>query len=103
MFDWRDGAPFFTVVGQTGPAQSWPNPANGAANNFRPELAIEWMLGPGFDGGYLLISVGPGGLERPNGGFCNFADPQGGNKPLPDNELQNAFADSSNMYNFDRR
>jgi type II secretory pathway pseudopilin PulG len=102
LFDWRDGAPFFTVTGQTGPAQSWPNPANSNANNFRPELAIEWML-KNYGGPYFLISVGPGGLERPNGGFCNFADPTNGNNPLPDSDLQKVFDASGNLYSFERR
>jgi type II secretory pathway pseudopilin PulG len=103
LFDWRDGAPFFTVVGQTGPAQSWPNPAMGRANSFRPELAVEWVLGRSFDGPYFLISGGPGGLERPNGGFCNFADPANGNNPFPDNTLESIFAASGNIYNVERR
>jgi type II secretory pathway pseudopilin PulG len=128
MFDWRDGAPFFTVTGQTGPAQSWPGPGGsafasgnaenphpsplpeyresgkeGAANNFRPELAIEWMLKGNFEGPYFLISVGPGGLERPNGGWCNFADPANGNNSLPDSDLQKAFDASGNLFSFERR
>ena len=45
IWDWRDGAPFFTLVGQTGPAEDWPNPSSATAAIFRPELAIQWMLG----------------------------------------------------------
>jgi type II secretory pathway pseudopilin PulG len=101
IFDWRDGAPFFTVFGQTGPAQAWPNPAGGAANSFRPELAIEWMLRHDIDGPYFLISVGSQGLERPNGGFCNMADPSNGNNSFPQEKLDQIFADSGNIYNFE--
>ena len=82
---------------------AWPNPTMGTANSFRPELAIEWMLEPGFDGAYFLISVGPGGLERPNGGFCNFADPANGNNPYPANTLEQVFGASGNIYSFERR
>ncbi len=121
IWDWRDGAPFFTLVGQTGPAQEWPDPAMGNARSFRPELAIQWMLGDGpdsagnfrneigdaqtlkYDGPYILISAGPGGPERPDGGYCNFADPNNGNNPLPANGLQQIFLKSGNIYNFERR
>ena len=102
-FDWRDGAPFFTVVGQTGPAQGWPNPAMGAANSFRPELAVEWMLEAGFEGPYFLISVGPGGLERPNGGLCNLADGGNGNNPIAQSAFENIFSGCGNIYSFERR
>jgi type II secretory pathway pseudopilin PulG len=102
-FDWRDGAPFFTVIGQTGPAQSWPNPRLGAQTRFRPELAIEWMLKGGSDVQYFLISAGPAGLEQPNGGFCNFADSANGSNSLPDNVLEQTFTASGNIYYFARR
>jgi type II secretory pathway pseudopilin PulG len=121
IWDWRDGAPFFTLVGQTGPAQQWPDPALGTARSFRPELAIQWMLGEepdssgdfrnqiaegerlNYDGPYILISAGPDGPERPDGGYCNFADPQNGNKPFPKNILEQLFLKSGNIYNFERR
>jgi prepilin-type N-terminal cleavage/methylation domain-containing protein len=120
MFDWRDGAPYFTISGQVGPAQSWPKPVSGGAtNSLRPELAIEWMLGEpeaggdfkneigagqklNFDGPYILISAGPEGPDRPLGGFCNFADWQNGDNPLPEKQLQQAFTASGNIYNFER-
>jgi type II secretory pathway pseudopilin PulG len=121
IWDWRDGAPFFTLVGQTGPAQDWPDPASGNARSFRPELAIEWMLGEEpdskgnfkneigagetlkYDGPYILISAGPGGPERPDGGYCNFADPENGNNSFLDNGLQQIFLKSGNIYSFERR
>jgi prepilin-type N-terminal cleavage/methylation domain-containing protein len=103
IFDWRDGAPFFTVIGQTGPAQSWPNPALGNENDFRPELAIEWVLKSSSDVQYFLISVGPAGLERPNGGFCNFADPANEYNCLPDKVLEQIFIASGNVYSFPAR
>jgi hypothetical protein len=52
---------------------------------------------------YILISTGADGPERPNGGYCNFADLGIGNNHLTDNDLQQAFAKSGNIYNFDRR
>jgi type II secretory pathway pseudopilin PulG len=121
LWDWRDGAPFFTLVGQTGPAEQWPAAGSDSAGLFRPELAIEWMLGcePNVGGDftnvivapaklncgvpYILISTGADGPERPNGGYCNFADLGIGNNHLTDNDLQQAFAKSGNIYNFDRR
>jgi type II secretory pathway pseudopilin PulG len=120
IWDWRDGAPFFTLVGQTGPAQQWPDPALGTARSFRPELAIEWMLGEepdssgdfrneidegemNYDGPYILISAGPDGPERPDGGYCNFADQQNGNNPFSANSLQQIFLKSGNIFNFERR
>ena len=119
IWDWRDGAPFFTLAGQTGPAQQWPNPASPSHGTFRPELAIQWMLGVGpdsvgnfsneiaagkmlnYDGPYILISAGPEGPERPNGGYCNFADEQNGGNPLPGSTLQQTFLKSGNIYNFE--
>ena len=121
LWDWRDGAPFFTLVGQTGPAQQWPTGGLESAGLFRPELAIEWMLGCEVDSAgtfrnvivapaklncgvpYILISAGPAGPERPNGGYCNFTDLGISNKHLTDNDLQQIFAKSGNIYNFDRR
>ena len=121
VWDWRDGAPFFTLVGQTGPAQAWPSPGSGGSGGFRPELAIEWMLGVKPDptgsfadeigaGGklncdvpYILISAGPDGPERPNGGYCNFAVPENTGNSFLENDLQHAFLKSGNIYNFERR
>jgi type II secretory pathway pseudopilin PulG len=121
IWDWRDGAPFFTLAGQTAPAQDWPDPALGASRAFRPDLAIEWMLGAEpdsvgifrdeigagetlkYDGPYILISAGPGGPERPNGGYCNFSDPANNNKSFSSNSLQQIFSASGNLFNFERK
>jgi prepilin-type N-terminal cleavage/methylation domain-containing protein len=120
IWDWRDGAPFFTLLGQTGPAQDWPDPASGNTRSFRPELAIQWMLGDtpdstgnfkneiitgeklNYDGTFILISAGPDGPERPDGGYCNLADPENHNNPLSENKLRQAFLKSGNIYNFER-
>lgn len=118
IWDWRDGCPFFTISGQIGPAQSWPNPS-GTPKSFRPELALQWMLGDSgpqagfkneiplggklrYDGPYILISVGPDGPERSNGGFCNFTDANFPYNPLPWDRLESEFIRSGNIYNFDR-
>ena len=77
--------------------------------------AIQWMLGDqpdssgnldnvitgsaklSFSGPYILISAGPDGLGRSNGGYCTM-DPT-----LPANTLQQTFINSGNIYNFDRQ
>jgi hypothetical protein len=122
IWDWRDGAPFFTLIGQTGPAQDWPSPESARPGSFRPERVIDWMLGNEpdsagnfsneigagetleYDGPYILISAGPDGPERPNGGFCNFPDPgSGGDHSFMQSGLQQTFLKSGNIYNFQRR
>jgi type II secretory pathway pseudopilin PulG len=132
IWDWRDGATFFSasasgiawnapnpVTGKLDYAKPWPNPTQTMGSDFRPELAIQWMLGEPdssgnfnneilsgeklcYDGPYILISAGPGGPERSNGGFCSMVDPNNYDNPLPANQLQQAFLDSGNVYNFDR-
>jgi hypothetical protein len=132
IWDWRDGATFFSasesgiawnaanpVTGKLDYAKPWPNPTQTMGSDFRPELAIQWMLGEpdsggnfnneilagerlSYDGPYILISAGPGGPERSNGGFCSMVDPLNYDNPLPSNKLQQAFIDSGNIYNFDR-
>jgi len=132
IWDWRDGATFFStsasgigwnvpnpVTGNLDYAKPWPNPTQTMGSDFRPELAIQWMLGEpdssgsfnneilageklSYDGPYILISAGPGGPERNNGGFCSMVDPNNYDNPLPTNQLQQAFIDSGNIYNFDR-
>jgi hypothetical protein len=62
-----------------------------------------------YDGPYILISAGPDGPTRANGGYCNFTnlndgtltDPASGN-PLTSAQLLQKFTDSGNIYNFDR-
>jgi prepilin-type N-terminal cleavage/methylation domain-containing protein len=142
IWDWRDAAPFFQPVQQPPTDPAWSNPTTGNTdyvgtftdptsiplNNFRPDLAIEWMLGDqnsdnfiggsatsgseklNYDGPYILISAGPDGPERNFGGYCNFADPNNGNQSLPANQLQQTFLNGKvpssgggNIYNFDRQ
>lgn len=120
LFDWRDGEPFFTLAGQTGPAQYWPDPDLSRPGSFRPDWTIEWLLGAEpdssghfsneigaggkltYDGPYILFSAGPAGPERPNGGYCNFADPSNGFKILPIKELNDEFIKSGNLINLVR-
>jgi prepilin-type N-terminal cleavage/methylation domain-containing protein len=140
IFDWRDGAPFFTNTSTTLLIQPWPIPSTPvigavAGNDFRPDWTIQWMLGDQlsptapsamnpfddviqspealrFDGPYILISAGPDGPTRLNGGYCNFANtnsggtegqlvnPSSGATLLPSQLLQ-MFIASGNVYNFD--
>jgi hypothetical protein len=124
IWDFRDGAPFFTNASTTVLSQTWPGlpitPTTIGAT-FRPDWAIQWMLGDqNFDGviappetlrndgPYILISAGPDGPTRLNGGYCNFAnqstgaltDPTSGN-PLTPSQLLQMFIASGNVYNFD--
>jgi hypothetical protein len=55
-----------------------------------------------YDGPFILISAGPDGPTRSNGGFCNFVDPKNAPNPLPSNLFQSTFQTSGNIYNFDR-
>jgi hypothetical protein len=51
-----------------------------------------------FHGPFILISAGPDGQTRTNGGYCNLA-------PITTPSLtayQQAFQASGNIYNFDR-
>jgi prepilin-type N-terminal cleavage/methylation domain-containing protein len=125
MFDWRDGAPFFTNTSAAVLTQLWPspppNPSTVSTTYIRLEWAIQWMLGDQTfadaisapqtlrnDGPYILISAGPDGPTRLNGGYCNFAnqstgaltDPTSGN-PLTQSQLLQMFIASGNVYNFD--
>jgi prepilin-type N-terminal cleavage/methylation domain-containing protein len=118
------------VTGNLDAIYRWPTPIFlNVAVNPKLELAIEWMLGDmptgaggtfnnaivsgeklGFDGPFILISVGPDGPERGGGtgsglglgpgGYCNMVDSSG--NVLPANQLQQAFQNSGNIYNFDR-
>jgi len=106
-------------------AEPWPKQTSATPNNFRPELTIQWMLGepdssgnfnneilPGeklnYDGPYTLISAGPDGPNRANGGYCNFTNLKDGSltdsngNPLTSAELLQMFTASGNIYNFDR-
>jgi hypothetical protein len=95
------------------------------AQNFYPELTVQWMLGVSqlaipnpangsgdviagsdklsFSGPYILISAGPDGPNRANGGYCNMIDPSNSGNPLPSDKCQQAFINSGNIYNFDRQ
>jgi hypothetical protein len=48
-----------------------------------------------WDQPFILISTGPDGPERANGGYCNFAG------PVPANQLSTTFTNSGNIFNFD--
>jgi prepilin-type N-terminal cleavage/methylation domain-containing protein len=128
IWDLRDGAPFYTAGAGSSPAfcQQWQDvtsPSGNTSTYFHPGWALQWMLGdqpnpantsPPLDdvitgsekvatpGPYILISAGPDGPSRANGGFCNMADRVSGN-PLPANTWQQTFTDSGNIYNFDRQ
>jgi prepilin-type N-terminal cleavage/methylation domain-containing protein len=122
IWDFRDGAPFFSVSSPKSAAQPWPDPTiSTEPNNFHPNLAIQWMLGDQPDatnnvddaitaseklanvGPYILISAGPDNASgfRFNGGYCNMVDSTG--TPLPANTWQQTFIKSGNIYNFDRQ
>jgi hypothetical protein len=73
-----------------------------SAGNFSNEIGAGETLE--YDGPYILISAGPDGPERPNGGFCNFPDPgSGGDHSFMQSGLQQTFLKSGNIYNFQRR
>jgi hypothetical protein len=123
IYDFRDGAPFYNNTSfNTSPpplSQAWLPLATPGAY-FDPSMAVMWMLGDtqrdlvsgkftnairtpdklSYDGPYILISAGPDGPNRTNGGFCNFGDPSG--KPILSNLWQQTFQNSGNLYNFDR-
>jgi prepilin-type N-terminal cleavage/methylation domain-containing protein len=124
IWDLRDGAPFLT---NTSPSSSTPNQLWGDTTGpyFNPEQAIEWMLGDNqtsasgtptlltnvirspdkldFDQPFILISAGPDGPNRPNGGFANLVDPTTGNILSTPQQLLQAFQKYGNIYNFDRQ
>jgi hypothetical protein len=136
IWDFRDGAPLYTIT-NTSPVLTWsppwqaPTTTAGPPNDFRADWTIEWMLGdlpasingfhnaivPGeklnFDQEFILISAGPDGPNRLNGGYCNFAnttsgaategqlaDPNSGNQ-LTQSQLLQMFIASGNVYNFE--
>jgi hypothetical protein len=128
MWDSRDGAPFFNTSSQV-VVQPWPAPQSitpAAAPYFDPSQAILWMLGNqtpnstntgftgviappvssapadklNYSGPYILISAGPDGPYRANGGFCNLLNPTSG-QLLGQNQWQSTFLSSGNIYNFD--
>jgi prepilin-type N-terminal cleavage/methylation domain-containing protein len=115
MYDFRDGAPFYTSSNLTSPAQPWLAVPT-AGSYWDPSTTLEWMLGNvtansgntgftnyvapptdklNYDGPYILISAGPngsGGSPNPNGGtnlggYCSFQNAQSGN--LTDNAGNN--------------
>jgi hypothetical protein len=111
VWDMRDGAPF---TNNTGAVQSWWQTSSASVDL---GMALQWMLGTSqpqpttitsttpsyiaspdalhFDGPFILISAGPDGPKRTNGGFCNLAG-------LNSSQYQSTFQASGNIYNFDR-
>jgi prepilin-type N-terminal cleavage/methylation domain-containing protein len=127
MFDSRDGSRYFTATSPSSASQPWGT-RTGAGSFFDPSGPLMWMLGDNRVNGtntgfsnlivapdrlsgiepYILISAGPDGPLRANGGYCSFQDPQtgkmidtGGSPLTPAGFLQK-FKDSGNIYNFDR-
>jgi type II secretory pathway pseudopilin PulG len=116
IWDMRDGAPF---INNTGAWQLWQNLS--ASSTVDLGMALQWMLGTSlpyattlgqmnnpsyigppdtlhFDGPFILISAGPDGQTRTNGGYCNLAA-----ITTPSlTAYQQAFQASGNIYNFDR-
>lgn len=117
IWDLRDGAPFYNNVNGT-PTQAF-FPVTTAGSEFDPTTAIDWMLGNStpngtgngftnvikapdklnYDGPYILISAGPDGPTRANGGYCSMIDVNG--NLLPANQWQQQMIASGNIYNFD--
>ena len=112
--------------------QQWGDvtaPSGNTPTCFIPDFTIQWMLGDQmaippattnldnvikspetlrFDGPYILISAGPDGPNRANGGYCNFVDPATGKlidpasgNILTPGQLLQMFISSGNVYNFD--
>jgi prepilin-type N-terminal cleavage/methylation domain-containing protein len=133
MYDMRDGAPFFSSnAGMTAPLQYWQDvtaPSGPTPYYFRPGLVIQSMLGGqlnpmpnptsvdnaltgseklNWDGPFILISAGPDGPNRANGGFFGLVNFQTGSftdsngSPLTPTLLSNEAAKWGNIYNFDR-
>jgi hypothetical protein len=129
LFDPRDGTPFYdnNQIGAnpttTGPGARWP--VTTTPNSYNPityslNLAVMWMLGDDtatqnlipagstsklrFDGDYILISAGPDGPFRANGGYCNFAPLNSLGVPIlaTSDQFQKLFLASGNIYSFDR-
>jgi len=116
MFDVRDASPIATRDSNNNISGfvPWQTVSD-------PYMAVQWMLGCSnpsamvfsgttlsagpstisnpdtlhFDGPFILISAGPDGPTRTNGGFCNLAG-------LNSNQFQSTFQASGNIYNFDR-
>jgi type II secretory pathway pseudopilin PulG len=128
MYDLRDGAPFYANNSLNSPDESWVlPPTQEQATTFRPDFTLQWMLGDTInpttgnfqnvivppnrltnDVPFILISAGPDGPNRVNGGYCNFVntstgtltDPASGNQ-LTQAQLLQMFLNSGNVYNFD--
>jgi prepilin-type N-terminal cleavage/methylation domain-containing protein len=129
IWDLRDGAPFFMQPGTSTQMQGWFPVTTGSA--FDPGTTIEWMLGDStysttgsggfnnlikapdkltYDGPYILISAGPNGPSQGptgnynTGGFCSFVNASTGkiDPSITPLQLQQMFAASGNIYNFDR-
>jgi prepilin-type N-terminal cleavage/methylation domain-containing protein len=119
------------VTGNRDNIVAWPDPtqAQTVAPYYNFLWTIDWMLGEqvnpsaggtfqneivsgdrlNYDGPYILISAGPDGPERNNGGYCSFVNPTTGNltdsngNNLTSAELLQMFTASGNIYNFDRQ
>jgi hypothetical protein len=121
MFDVRDASPIATRDSNNNISGfvPWQTVSD-------PFMAVQWMLGCSqpaplvfsgtnlssgpstipssaspadtlhFDGPFILISAGPDGPTRTNGGFCNLAT------DTSPNQYQSTFQASGNIYNFDR-
>jgi prepilin-type N-terminal cleavage/methylation domain-containing protein len=123
IFDQRDGAPVIDTVSPAGPeAIPWcfytyqnPRPSTTIPPQTTTDLslAVKWMLGDDnlndvIDNGesyrntqpYILISAGPDGPDRSDGGFCDFSQISANSS----NQIyQKAMEASGNIYNFDRQ
>ena len=121
IYDQRDGAPVIDTLSSAGPeAIPWhlytyvhPRPTTTGQTTTDLSLAVKWMLGDNnlnnlIDNGesyqniqpYILISAGPDGPTRSDGGFCDFSQiPSTSGSPT----YQNAFKASGNIYNFNRQ
>jgi prepilin-type N-terminal cleavage/methylation domain-containing protein len=111
IFDQRDGAPVVYNLSPSNPAAAttitWQS---GGSPDLT--LAVKWMLGDDnlnnfLDGAetprnpnpYILISTGPDGPNRNNGGYCDLSV-LGSNPSTA--QCAQAFQTSGNIYNFDR-
>jgi prepilin-type N-terminal cleavage/methylation domain-containing protein len=127
IIDARDGSPFFNATSPSVASQPWAQVTT-PGSCFEPSAPLMWMLGDntpdstnnGFSNlivapdrlatvpPFILISAGPDGPSRGNGGFCSFQDPQSGKfidssgNPLNTSGFQTIFTRWGNIYNFDR-